>query len=173
MTKLWQAISDWFSSWFKSKKVKVDDTIKPQPKPQDSTTGQNTSTSATGTACKCRMTGALIDPDPARYTEDYMCERKNPAQVRYEEVGLEECLKIISRCCVIRGISGGFWMLSSLVDKRIGRDQNNNGIVNCFTENGIQYHIKGYCDDEPQGNAIRTIPLNKNGKYIVIECRKA
>jgi hypothetical protein len=94
------------------------------------------------------------------------------ANGRREEVGIEAELKIISRCCVIRGVSGGFWMLTSLVRDHIGRDANNNGVLKCFSDSGYRYHVRGYCSDEPQQNAIRASGTSKAGKYIVVEVRK-
>lgn len=125
------------------------------------------------TGCACDLSGALVDPNPAKYTADYMNEALNPGGVRYEECGIEANMKIICRLCCIRGTAGGFWMLSSLGEGRVTRDANNNGVLKCFVLDGYAYHTKGYVADEPQQGAIRTVAVNKNGKYIVVECRKA
>ena len=113
------------------------------------------------------VAGKLVDPNPAKYTQEYMDQNGS-----FEECGIEAQMKIVCRFCVIRGESGGFWMLSSLGMDRVRRGPTGTGVCDDFSIDGYNYHIKGYLDNEPQGNAILTAPVKTDGKYIVVECRK-
>lgn len=117
--------------------------------------------------CGCDLSLPLCDPNPSKYTQAYM--DKNG---RSEECGIEAELKLICRFCVIT--LRGFWMLSSLGRNHVYRDASNHAGCKCFTEDGYRYHIKGFMDVEPKQNEIRNVvSLKPNGKYIIVECRKA
>ena len=128
-----------------------------------------TTTTQPQTSCGCDLSLPLCDPSSVTYSQGYM---DNPDNARFEECGIEAQAKIICRFCVIRGNSGGYWMLSSVGIDHVSRDANNNGTCKCFTEGNYRYHVKGYCADEPVQSQILTTPLTTHGKYIVVECRK-
>lgn len=112
-------------------------------------------------------TGELVDPPG--YSEPL----KNPD---WEEVGIEQSRKIICRLCVIRGKSGGFWMLSSLDGGRIRKTANGLELQD-WTADGYTYHVRGSVASKPQQSAIRTLKPEVAGntdlqKYIILEVRK-
>lgn len=127
-----------------------------------STNSPTTSTNAT-----IATSSSLVDPNPAKYTQAYMDANQDS-----EECGIEAEKKIITRFCVIRGTSGGYWMLSSLGMDHVTRAQDGTGHYEDFTVNGYSYHIKGYTTVEPQQKEISTMPLGTSGKYAIAECRK-
>lgn len=113
-------------------------------------------------------TGPLVDPPG--YSEPL-------ANPDWEEVGIEQSRKIICRLCVIRGQSGGFWMLSSLDKGRIKKTANGLELQD-WTEGGYSYHVRGSVSSEPQQREILTIKPEVAGntglqKYIILEVRKA
>lgn len=115
------------------------------------------------------ITGDLVDPPNPPYNQAFM-----DANGRDEEVGLEEHDGIISRYCVIRGQSGGYWMIASLGRGHVTRASDHNvGIASDFEQDGYAYHVKGYTANEPDQDKIFTMPLSQvPDKYVVIECRK-
>jgi hypothetical protein len=116
--------------------------------------------------CKCDLTAPLCDPNPSKYTQAYM--DKNGS---WEECGIEAGKKVVCRYCVIRGDSGGFWMMSSIGMDYVSR-ANPCKAVCILNLDGYNYHVKGYLESEPQGNAIKTATVKDAGKYVVVECRK-
>jgi len=118
--------------------------------------------------CKCDTTLPLCDPNPVFYSQAYMDQYG-----AWEECAIEAQNKIICRFCVIRGSSGGFWMLSSLGLNYVSRAENGTGVCKCFNQDGYSYHVKGYCNSEPQQAEVKTVALKSSGKYIIVECRKA
>lgn len=116
-------------------------------------------------------TGPLVDPPP-KYNQAYMDQNGS-----YEECGIEQSRKIICRLCVIRGQSGGYWMLSSLDGGRIKKTANGLELQD-WTADGYSYHVRGSVCNEPQNSEIATIKPEVAGntglqKYIVLEVRKA
>jgi len=125
------------------------------------TTQSNGNTTQAG--CSCDLGKPLTIP----YDQAYMDEHGES-----EECGLEADLKIICRACVIRpDPATGYWKLSKPFRSHLKKDSHGNGVLNCFTENGYNWHIKGYSKKEPLQETVRTMSLEANGEFIVIECR--
>ena len=152
LTNLWNTIVSWFK--------KVTPTPSPIPLPIPSP-------APAPAGCGCNLSLPVCDPDPSKYTQDYM-----DANGSFEECGIEAQMKIISRFCVVRGNSGGFWMLSSLGMPQVSRAPDGTGAYKCFTTNGYRYHIKGYVGDEPQQNAVESVTVSTSGKYAIAEPRQ-
>lgn len=118
------------------------------------------------------LSGPLVDPPNPPYNQAYMDEKGS-----WEECGIEGGRKIICRLCVIRGESGGFWMLSSLDKNRIRKTPTGLELQD-WTEDGYSYHVRGSVANEPQQREIVTMKPEVAGntglqKYIILEVRKA
>lgn len=151
---MWKWIKDLIAKWTKKEVAKrLPKVEESKPKPE--------------TTCGCDLTKPICDPDPAKYTPEYVAQN-----CEFEECGIEADKKIITRFVVIRGESGGCWFLSSLGMDQVQRGPDNRGVYKCFSKDGYRYHIKGYTDVEPQQHNVRTVPLTTSGKYVVVEPRK-
>ena len=148
-------------TWYQKLFELIKKYLEKQPSPSPIPTPQPTPSAG----CGCDLSKPLCDPNPAKYTQSYM-----DANGRMEECGIEAELKLICRFCVIT--LRGFWMLASLGRNHVYRDASNHAGCKCFTQDGFRYHIKGYCDNEPRQNEVKTVPLKDAGKYIIVECRQ-
>jgi hypothetical protein len=119
--------------------------------------------------------GVLCDPNPAKYTKEYM---KNNGD--YEECGLESQKGICARYAVWKGNSGGYWFLSSIAIDRV-KVVNKQLISEDFTVDGYIYHTIGFSTIDPQGKNVQITNPPFAGdrctygsyRYILVECRKA
>lgn len=113
-------------------------------------------------------TGPLVDPP---VTEQWMHDHAES-----EECGVERELKIICRPMFWRGVSGGWWVISSLAMKHVQRDTAG---IRCddWTEGGYAYHVRGSTSIEPQCNDPQPkleVTGNRNlTKFVLVEVRHA
>jgi hypothetical protein len=123
----------------------------------------------TPTGDTCKLDGPLCDPDPSKFTPEYM--DKDGPHAEFEDVGVERELKIVMRTLFVRGTSGGFYTLSSLAMKHVSRNADGSPHGECFTENGIRYHVRGYTNGDVNGPYQPQDSMN--GAYFCVwECRK-
>ena len=119
--------------------------------------------------CTCDTTKPLCDPEPDRFTDDYMA-----ANAEREECGQEQSEGIVVRFRVWVPRRKTWWILSS-----VGKGQVRKGASGldcpCFVKNGYSYHILG---GRKQTKDVPHPEMDVHGNVglpavIYAECRKA
>ena len=120
-------------------------------------------------ACGCILSKPLCDPEPDRFTDDYMA-----ANAEREECGQEQSEGIVVRFRVWVPRRNTWWILSS-----VGKGQVRKGASGldcpCFVKNGYSYHILG---GRKQTKDVPHPEMDVHGNVglpavIYAECRKA
>ena len=134
---------------------------KPEPKPEAEVEVEQ--------KCTCDLSKPLCDPEPDRFTYDYMA-----ANAEREECGQEHSEGIVVRFRVWVPRRNTWWILSS-----VGKGQVRKGASGldcpCFVKNGYSYHILG---GRKQTKDVPHPEMDVHGNVglpavIYAECRKA
>lgn len=123
------------------------------------------------------LSGELCDPNPAKYTPDYVS-----GNASYEECHIEPATGLMLRTAFYRASVGQWWLLSGLAEGHIRR-VGDNLVADTFTVDGYAYEVFGFTKYEPQVNERpdqlklfskgNTSPYNGDRQYCHWLCRKA
>ncbi len=92
------------------------------------------------------VTGNLCDPNPAKYTPEYVSQNAS-----FEECHIEPATGLMIRTAFWRPSVGQWWLLSGLAEghiRRVGFDL----VADNFTKDGYTYEVIGFTKYEPQVN---------------------